>query len=244
MAVESGWKNSPTPNYIATVKRRPAQVLVSTSNVSASNHEKPVEESIPPGTIDFQGASINQFLDLYGLLLNRSLLRSSQISSSTFKLHTQTPFTKSAIIYLLEVSLALNGIASVDDGTNFVQVVPLKQIATLSLRAPVRDPSEPLLKPDELPNIGYGNVLNPAPRVPGTPKGASPKNSANDVIAYYAELTGRLSTPSKEWGPMPVVFRAQTPLTKAEFLYALETVLKLNGMSIVELDDKTISLRH
>lgn len=238
MAVESGWKNSPTANYIATIKPQ----LPSAPSVTASNGEKPTEETIPSGTIDFRGADINQFLDLYATLLNRNILRPTQLASPTFKLRTQTPFTKSAVIYLLEVLLALNGIASVEDGTNFVQVVPLKQIPTLSLRAPVRESSEPLLKPEEVPNIGYfGHVLTPASSMP---KQAPPKNSANDVIAYYAELTGRVSTPSKDWGRMPVVFRAQTRLTKAEFLYALETVLKLNGMSIVELENKTISLRH
>jgi hypothetical protein len=241
MAVESGWKNSATANYIATIKRQ----LPSSPSVPVPNGEKPAEESIPPGTIDFRGADLNQFLDLYAMLLNRNILRPTQLASPTFKLRTQTPFSKSAVIYLLEVLLALNGIASVDDGTNFVQVAPLKQIPTLSLRAPVRDSSEPLLKPEEVPNIGYfAHVLNPAPGVPAMAKQVSPKNSANDVIAYYAELTGRIATPSKDWGQMRVVFRPQTRLTKAEFLYALETVLKLNGMSIVELDDKTISLRH
>jgi hypothetical protein len=238
MAVESGWKNSPAANYIATIKPRQP----SSPSVSVSTDEQPAEETIAPGTIDFRAADLDQFLELYGMLVNRNILRPTQLAAPTFKLRTQTPFTKSAVIYLLEVLLAMNGIASVQDGANFVQVVPLNQIPTLSLRAPLRDNSEPLLRPEEVPTIGYfDRVLKPAREMP---KQVSPKNSANDVIAYYAGLTGRVSTPSKDWGQMRVVFRPQTRLTKAEFRYALETVLKLNGMSIVELDDKTISLRH
>jgi hypothetical protein len=217
MAVETGWKNSPTANYIATIERRRAQALVSTSNLATPSDEKSAEELLRPGTVDFGGADLRQFLELYATLLNRNVLRPAQLASSTFKLHTQTPFTKGEMIYLLEVALALNGVASVDDGQSFVQVVPLKQISTLSLRAPMRDSSEPLLKVEQI----------------------SPKYSANEVVAYYAELTGYVPTPAKNWGPIGVVFRAQTPLTKTEILYALES-----GLSIVELDDKTVSLSH
>jgi len=63
MAVESGWKNSPTANYISTIKPQ----LPPSPAVPVSNGEKPAEESIPPGTIDFRGADLNQFLDLYAM---------------------------------------------------------------------------------------------------------------------------------------------------------------------------------
>jgi hypothetical protein len=218
MAVESGWKNSPTANYIATIKPRPTQGSVSTSNVPASTDEKPTEPLIPRGTIDFRGADINQFLEIYALLLNRNLLR-APIISSAFKLHTQTPFTKSAVIYLLEVSLALNGIASVDDGTNFLQIVPINQVANLKLGAPQRNPDDALLEPNTIQDFRFS---------PGS-----------RLVDYYAELTGRTVSTSKVGGPS-LVFKAQTRLTKPELLYALETTLALNGLAIVELDDKTV----
>jgi hypothetical protein len=227
LAVESGWKNSPTANYIGTIKPRPARVSISSSKVSAA------EESIPPGTIDFRGAHISQFLDLYAMLLNRSLLRPSQIASSTFKLHTQTPFTRNAVIYLLEVSLALNGIASVDDGTNFVQIAPLQQASNLKLRAPQPDRTEPVIYRDGIRQFGGGEFM------PGKKLKPSP-TSADDVVAYYAELTGRSAVPSERAGRQFVPFKAQTALTKPELLYALETSLALNGLAIIEIDDKTI----
>jgi hypothetical protein len=235
MAVESGWKNSPTANYIATIKARPTQARVSTSNIPPSNTEKPAEEPTPAGTIDFRGASIDQFLDLYAMLLNRNLLRSPQFSSSIFKLRTQTPFTKSAVIYLLEVALALNGIASIDDGTNFLQVVPINRIADLKLRAPQRCPDDPLLDPKTFRDVDY-----PRPFVPGKGAQTASHGTVNDMIAYYAELTGRTAVPTGKVNGVPANFRAQTPLTKVEVLYALETTLALNGLAIIELDDKTI----
>jgi hypothetical protein len=217
MAVEPGWKNSPTANYIATIKPRPSQV------VPKSNQEKSPEELIPRGTIDFGGADINQFLDLYAMLLNRSLLR-WPIVPSTFKLRTQTPFTKSAVIYLLEVSLALNGIASVDDGTNFLQIVPINQIANLKLGAPQRNPTDALLKP---------NAIRDFRSSPGS-----------KLVDYYAELTGRTTLSPGQVGTAGIAFKAQTPLTKPELLYALETTLALNGVAIVEVDEKTIQAAY
>jgi hypothetical protein len=235
MAVESGWKNSPAAKYIATIKPRPAQVSVYASELPASNGEKPAEEPIAPGTIDFRGASINQFLDLYAMLLNRNLLRSAQIASSTFKLHTQTPFTKSAVIYLLEVALALNGIASVDDGTDFLQVVPISRIPNLKLQAPQPSPGDPLLDPKSVRDFGYLRSF-----VPGQGTQISSQEGVNDMVAYYAELTGRTAVSTSKVRGVPAIFRAQTPLTRAEVLYALETTLALNGLAIIEVDDKTI----
>jgi hypothetical protein len=234
MAVESGWKNSSAANYIATIKRRPAQVLAAASNVPAPDGEKPAEDSIPPGTVDFRGADIHQFLDIYALLLNRNLLR-SPIISSTFKLHTQTPLTKSAAIYLLEVSLALNGIASVDDGTNFVQIVPINRIANVKLQAPQRNADDPVLNPTTSREFGY--LHSP---MPGKGEQKASQGPVNDMVAYYAELTGRTAVPASNAGRMLAIFKAQTPLTKAEMLYALDTTLALNGVAIIEVDDKTI----
>src|ERR1043165_6013885 len=86
LAVETGWKNSAAASYIASVLPSPA-----------SSPQIPAEEKIPPGTIDFRSADLNQFLELYGIMINRNLLRSMQISSSDFQLRPQTPVTKDEV---------------------------------------------------------------------------------------------------------------------------------------------------
>jgi hypothetical protein len=232
LAVENGWKNSAAATYITSIA--PSKESISHSNPFAAGEQKSVEEKIPPGTIDFGGADLNQFLDLYGMLINRNILRSMQFSSSTFKLRSQTSLTKNDAIYMSKILLALNGIASVEDGANFVQVVPLKQVANLKLQAPVRDPNEPLIDPEKIRTFGFGHLVSLA-SVQTSRQGA-----VNDLVAYYAELTGRISVTSKQVGGMPIVFRAQRPMTKPELLYALETSLSLNGLAIVEVNDQTI----
>jgi hypothetical protein len=64
--------------------------------------------------------------------------------------------------------------------------------------------------------------------------------SPSDLVSYYAELTGRTAIASNQVRGAAMLFRAQTRLTKPELLYALETTLTLNGLAIIEIDDKTI----
>jgi hypothetical protein len=230
-AVEPGWKNSATANYISTIKPQAAP----SAAVHVSTDEKPAEESIPAGTIDFRGADINQFLDLYAMLRNRTILRSTQIRSPDFKLRTQTPFTKNDVIYLLEALLALNGIASVEDGSNFIQIVPINQVGDLKLHAPQRTPDDPLMDPTSIPDFRYSHSF-----VPGKGFQANGPGAVDELVSFYARLTDRTAVSTNNVGNGPLIFKAQTHLTKPELLYALETTLALNGLAIIEVDDKTI----
>lgn len=83
------------------------------------------EEMIPPGTIDFRGADLNQVLELYAMLRQRTILRAANLASPTFVLKTQTPLTKSEAIKALDAMLALNGIAIVDVGDKFAKAGPI-----------------------------------------------------------------------------------------------------------------------
>ena len=82
------------------------------------------EEMIPPGTIDFRGADLNQVLELYAMLRQRTILRAANLASPTFVLKTQTPLTKTEAIKALDAMLALNGIAIVDVGDKFAKAAP------------------------------------------------------------------------------------------------------------------------
>ncbi len=61
------------------------------------------------------------------------------------------------------------------------------------------------------------------------------------VVDYYARLTGRsiISQPNL---PGTIVFRAQTPLTKEEAIWAIESVLAINGIGLVPLGDKFLKV--
>jgi hypothetical protein len=235
LAVQVGWSNSPEAQYLATLKPRPSDASPSASLVPNPSDQTHGHEAIPPGTIDFKGADLRQVLDLYSMLVRRTLLLDGQLSSPTFKVKTQTPLTKSGAIHLVEVALALNGIAAADDGTNFAQVVPVGRVSNLKLQAPRRNSDDPLIDPENIRRIGFSHRFKPA-----QPVQRKPPRAVDELVAYYAKLTDRKSVPSDRVGGVSVIFNAQTPLTKQELLYGLETTLALSRLAIIEVDDKTI----
>ncbi|MEY4917952.1 MAG: putative ral secretion pathway protein, partial [Verrucomicrobiota bacterium] len=82
----------------------------------------PPEETIPPGLIDFSGVDVNQVLDVYAKLVNRTILRAA-LPEAKIVLKTQTPLTRSEAIQALQAVLALNNISVVNIGDKFVKAV-------------------------------------------------------------------------------------------------------------------------
>jgi general secretion pathway protein D len=87
----------------------------------------PGEEPLPEGMIDFRGADLNQVLDIYSMLVNRTLLRPATLPAPTIILKTQGQLTMKEGIQALEAVLALNGITMVNVGDKFVKVMPEAQ---------------------------------------------------------------------------------------------------------------------
>jgi general secretion pathway protein D len=90
---------------------------------SASESRATPEETIPAGTINFQGVDVDQVLEVYAQLVGRTLLRAG-LPSAKIVLKTQTPLTKTEAIQALQAVLALNGISVVNVGEKFVKVLP------------------------------------------------------------------------------------------------------------------------
>ena len=92
--------------------------------------------------IDFRGADLNQVLDIYSMLVNRTLLRPATLPAGTIILKTQGQLTMGEGIQALEAVLALNGITMVNVGDKFVKVVPEAQsgsaAAPFSTNAPAK----------------------------------------------------------------------------------------------------------
>jgi general secretion pathway protein D len=84
------------------------------------------EETIPAGTINFQGVDVGQVLEVYAQLVNRTLLRAN-LPDAKIVLKTQTPLTKTEAIQALQAVLALNNISVINIGDKFVKVVQSDQ---------------------------------------------------------------------------------------------------------------------
>ncbi|HEX4343718.1 MAG TPA: secretin N-terminal domain-containing protein, partial [Verrucomicrobiae bacterium] len=94
----------------------------STQRAEPSDMDKPFE-----GTINFAGADLNSVLQIYAVLVNRTLLRAANLPSPPIVLKTQTALTKREAIQALDVVLGLNGIAVINFGDKFAKVVPVSQ---------------------------------------------------------------------------------------------------------------------
>jgi len=85
---------------------------------------------MPAGMIDFRQADINQVLQLYAELVNRTILRPTTLPAQTITLKSQTALTKREAVQALDASLAINGIAMINFGDKFVKAVPQTQANT------------------------------------------------------------------------------------------------------------------
>lgn len=79
---------------------------------------------VPAGMIKFQNTDLAQVLQIYGELVNRTVLRPATLPAPTISLTTQTPLTRREAMDALKTVLWLNGIAVEDFGDKFVKVVP------------------------------------------------------------------------------------------------------------------------
>lgn len=84
----------------------------------------PDNEMVPAGMIKFQNTDLAQVLQIYGELVNRTVLRPATLPAPTISLTTQTPLTRREAMDALKAVLWLNGIAVEDFGEKFVKVVP------------------------------------------------------------------------------------------------------------------------
>ncbi|HWQ91264.1 MAG TPA: secretin N-terminal domain-containing protein, partial [Clostridia bacterium] len=107
----------------------------------------PPEELLPAGTINFPATDLNQVLQIYAELVNRTILRPTTLPAPTITLKTQTPLTRAEARQAFDAVLALNGITMIDVGDKFVKAVPQAQANQEAARFNK-------LTADQLPELG------------------------------------------------------------------------------------------
>ncbi len=227
--VPVGWTNSPAAAFLATLKP-----------------PRDNGDSLK-GTILFAPADLDQVLSLYSRLRSRTILR-SRLGARALSLKTRGDMTSDQAAYGIAVMFALNGIAAVDDGEKFVQLVPINRWREVVAASPKTSPDAQVLDPTELPVFKlepphpsmnrlsriYLRILGQQP--PWTPR------PVDKLAEFYAELTNQKAVASPSQGRMPVLFEITTPLTREELLYAIQTTLNLEGLAIASTGDQQISV--
>jgi hypothetical protein len=183
----------------------------------------------PPVGISFQNAGLVSVLELYGQVKGRSILHPFLGDSRTLTLRAPAK-TKLEAVEAIEAALKGEGLAVVPDGTKFVLVVPQAQAASAVPRSSlIKASAEKAKQPEVLPEgmLDFRNA------------------DTMQAVRVYAELVGRElkyedQTPRIASG---IIFhRSQTPLTKEEARYALDTLFAWNGFQMVEVGEKGIKV--
>ncbi len=220
--------------------------------LAASKHG----EVMHRGYINFPAVMSDDVLRVYAELAQRTVLRPAVLPGGIVRLRTTCALTREETAYALATVLTLNNLAIVEDGENFLQVVPSFQRERANTHAPKRDKRENLFDPKKLPSMGslaeqgpgtkwdrdfdrvrkafYKYIHHPEPR----------KRSLQQLLELYADLIDKKAegVPSSlEW--LPVTFHIVAPLTKSELLYAIQTTFSLNNLALVSVDANTIRLR-
>jgi len=218
----------------------------------------------PVGTINFPSIPLEMMLDIYSQMRNRTVLRAAGLPPIAIHLASQQSLTQEEVIYAMETIMALNNIAVVEDGEKFVQVVPMQQALQVRARAPKPEPGADLIEAKKVPEFrlqSAGPGINkPKPLTPtdramhyyvwvytkilGHAPPPPPPPDVDKLVGYYAKMAGFDAQPSGQFGKTQIVMEVRTPLTKAELLYAIETTLALNNLSIVHVEKNLICAGH
>ena len=209
----------------------------------------------PKAMMGISGADVHQVLDIYSGMRKRTALCPVSLPVPAVRLRSNHSLTFEESIYAMETVLRLNGLWVVDDGTKFVQIIPMQQKP--ELRAPKPEPGAKLIDPKKVPPV-EGSV----PTVPGTEverleqelerlrqalygylhNQRANQSPAPRLLELYACATGKTAVASTNFDRWPIYFCLQTPVTRNELVYAIETTFKLNGLAIIPVDERQIRL--
>jgi hypothetical protein len=223
---------------------------------------EPGAKMMPEGSIDFRGADLNQVLSIYAAMRQRTILRPASLPGPTFSLMSASALTQEEAVYAVATLFELNGISLVEDGEKFVQAVPMAQRAHVKTNAPKPEPGAKVFDPKQVPTWGGSGPSG----LQSIPKPLSDlerlleferlrkafydfmhfpvpsQRPAQRLLELYARLADKTAVASTNFDRVAILFDVETPLTRSELLYAIETTFVLNNLAIISLDDRRIRL--
>jgi hypothetical protein len=247
------------PHFVRVFHKEARDSLTNAPLRGAELAEANGQEVMPAGTINFIRADLNQVLSIYAALSQRTILRSLFLPASTVSLKSQCALSKDEALYAFATVLSLNGICVVGDGAKFVQVVPMAQRDQIKTNAPKPEPGAKLFDPKGMPSMGVSGF--PVPQTERerfeqaferarkafydfTHLPDPQRRPARRLLGLYADLTDKTPVTSTNLDGASIWFHVETPLTKSELLYAIETTFTLHNLAVVPVADGKIRLGH
>ena len=172
--------------------------------------------------IRLQNAAFKDVIDLYSQLGGRTVLLHPAVERGAVSLQaewTNHVPEKAEITFAFEEYFKQRGSSIILDGERFVQLVPSSRSQTASPRSRGLPAGEPVFHGPYLENVGL-----------------------DDVVRMYASASGRRRVGDTLLAGYIPYFHNTRPLSKAEALYALETLIEWNGWKIILGPDNTFSV--
>ena len=248
------------PHFVIVVRESQRSFL---TNVTLYRAGPATSEPLTTGRavsiIAFTMADLGQCLSIYAAISHRTLLRPMTLPCPVVNLKNTCPLTMDETAYAIATVLALNGIAVVEDGERFAQVVPMAERAHVKTRAPKREPGGKLFDPKKVPSTGFTDFPRPLTQTERMEQEyerlrnefyhfihykSPPERPAKRLLEFYAILAGKTAEASRNFDTLRIWFHIETPVSKAELLYAIKTAFALNNLAIIHLDDQRIRLGH
>lgn len=175
-------------------------------------------DNTAPGNLMLDKPDLPEVLEIYAAASRRTILRGAALPNVQLTLYTNAT-SQSEIATILESALLEKGITVIPKGEHFAVFVPTSSAARLKLPEPP-PPAEDNKSGEQLPAgvITFKNV------------------DLAQAAIILAELKGqKLDKESVRRVPAPVIsLRTMTTLSKAEAIYAMESVFLLNGIRVVQ----------
>lgn len=163
-------------------------------------------------------ANLQQVLDVYARLKERTVLQHPAIKAAVLSLDASTKDRTEAAA-ALEKLLEEQGLVSIPDGTKFVIIIP-----------------------SQLTNTAYAKPSGIVPKTTDTariPTGSIHFDSADlsQALAIYARLVDRKLVKPEGLPTALIRLRTVNEVTTAEAAYALETLFRWNGVKVVPIGE-------
>jgi hypothetical protein len=245
------------PHFVRLLPQRDRDALLKAVPLGGNEAQSDTEQEIvPSGTVNFVQTELSQVLVIYCALTHRTVLRPAVLPYPSIHLKTTCALTRREVVYALTTLLAMNGIAVVEDGEKFAQVVPMASRESVKCRAPKPEPNAKLFDPKHIPAVGV--LPPPAPASSIERKfeqlrrafyafinyNGPPARPAFQLLELYAEFGNKTAVASQKFDGTGIWFQVQTPLSASELIYAIETTFRLNDLAIVKVDGQKIRLGH
>lgn len=186
-------------------------------------------------TIILEKVNFRSVLSIFEMLCNRTLLQHPQIPDSQFSFQSFAT-NRADAFHDLQIAFTNNGLVMIPDGDKFLMIGPLSAASSLIPHSAQATSSQ------SSSNLQTTNAQNQAQD--SIPAGYLSFRGAdlNQAFELYGFLIGHPMDRSHGIrGPGQIHFHDHLPLSKAEAIYAIGTLINWRGVNVVTQSDGTIT---